>query len=786
MAQRVTFSVLGVIKMAYPFTRIFIYLSCAFMLSGIAVAGTPFATSAPGVTSVACPNTTITTSGTCDPLASGGVSGNVVTSSGTNTVQDSGTALSALAPKASPTFTGTVTVPGATTSSLSAGPLSAGTLSFPDTGLAASFQASINGYQQLVLQNTSSGAAASADFIVANNQGTASTHYGDFGINSSGFTGTGSFNIAGATYLYGQTGDLVLGTLGSNAVHFVVGNGATDAMTIGTGGGLTLNNALTYGGVTLSNAVTGTGNMVLATSPSFTTPNVGAALATSINGTLVPTTSGDTVATLAANQTFTGANAFNPGAITTNVKAINLTATFNNSSQVFDAPFFENITNTASMAGSYIFDVQVGGTSVFQITPGGSTSVASLFSSNNVTVGTNGQLTWNSSRGILTSPAAATIQLGAADAASPVAQTLQAQSVVTGTSNTAGALTKIKDSGGTGTGASGGFEFDLHPAGTTGSTPNAAASAMTLNTPAASQSFMTITTNPYTGGNATTNTPLIYCNGGSAPTTWSAAGTYYGCNAVSGYTGNMLDFHVNGGASIFSLAYNGNVTDGGWTFANSTGKTTSTLLEASSAGSAGTPSLQVGGTTNGLYAVSTTGLGASVGGAVKADYGITNSAAWTMQGALYLPGLASSSAATTGTLCWTTSTGLVNVDTTLACLSSTRRVKMNERPLVNGLAEVMKLRPVSYDLKPQFNPEHLGRQVGLIAEDVQEVDPRLVGLDKDGKPRGVRYMQSVAVLVKAVQEEEAEIAELREEVSALTTAYKDLTTQQVALQDRVQ
>lgn len=136
--------------------------------------------------------------------------------------------------------------------------------------------------------------------------------------------------------------------------------------------------------------------------------------------------------------------------------------------------------------------------------------------------------------------------------------------------------------------------------------------------------------------------------------------------------------------------------------------------------------------------------------------------------AVLLPGLASSSAATTGTLCWTTGTGNVNVDTTLACLSSTRKVKQNIKPLDIGLSEVMQMRPVSYDLKPQFNPKHLGPQVGLVAEDVEKVDPRLVGYGGDGKIEGVRYMQMTAVLVKALQEEQAEIVALKKRVAALS------------------
>jgi len=69
----------------------------------------------------------------------------------------------------------------------------------------------------------------------------------------------------------------------------VLGNASNrwNALRIGTGtsqidGTLTLGGALTYGGVTLSNAVTGTGSMVLATSPTLTTPNIGAATGTSL------------------------------------------------------------------------------------------------------------------------------------------------------------------------------------------------------------------------------------------------------------------------------------------------------------------------------------------------------------------------------------------------------------------------------------------------------------------------------------------------------------------------
>lgn len=135
----------------------------------------------------------------------------------------------------------------------------------------------------------------------------------------------------------------------------------------------------------------------------------------------------------------------------------------------------------------------------------------------------------------------------------------------------------------------------------------------------------------------------------------------------------------------------------------------------------------------------------------------TPSISGNQAGGIFMPGLASSSVATTGTVCWTTGTGLLNVDTTVACLASARRFKQNIVSLDKGIAAVMALKPVSYELKPEFDPEHLGRQVGLIAEEVDTVDPRLVGRNSDGKIMGVRYMQMTALLVKGMQEQQQQI-----------------------------
>ena len=143
----------------------------------------------------------------------------------------------------SPTITGTMTAGAfvaneAITGSLSQGAIAYGTLGYSDTNIYASFTSSVNSYNQLVVQNTNNGSSASANLIVSNNLGTSTTYFGEFGMNSSGFTGTGAFNAANTVYLDATTADLAIGTTTANSVHFVVNSSTTDSITINGSTGL--------------------------------------------------------------------------------------------------------------------------------------------------------------------------------------------------------------------------------------------------------------------------------------------------------------------------------------------------------------------------------------------------------------------------------------------------------------------------------------------------------------------------------------------------------------------
>ena len=84
--------------------------------------------------------------------------------------------------------------------------------------------------------------------------------------------------------------------------------------------------------------------------------------------------------------------------------------------------------------------------------------------------------------------------------------------------------------------------------------------------PTASTAALSQSSAPYTAGTATTNFPMFYQNyqSATAVSSFSTAGTEFGQNAPSGFTGNLFDSHVNGAASVFSVTSGGvlNVSTG--------------------------------------------------------------------------------------------------------------------------------------------------------------------------------------------------------------------------------
>lgn len=114
------------------------------------------------------------------------------------------------------------------------GVVSVGTLSFTGARIGAVFESAETQYFQVLVQNTSNNTNASCDFVVCNDASTDSTNYGNFGINSSTYSGTGVFNQPSSVYLTATSGPLGLGTTTDHDIRFSRNSEATDSLTIGT------------------------------------------------------------------------------------------------------------------------------------------------------------------------------------------------------------------------------------------------------------------------------------------------------------------------------------------------------------------------------------------------------------------------------------------------------------------------------------------------------------------------------------------------------------------------
>lgn len=134
--------------------------------------------------------------------------------------------------------------------------------------------------------------------------------------------------------------------------------------------------------------------------------------------------------------------------------------------------------------------------------------------------------------------------------------------------------------------------------------------------------------------------------------------------------------------------------------------------------------------------------------------GINATPGTTLNGPISMPGLATSSAAQTGTVC-SGAGGLLTVDTTTTCLLSLEELKDIAGPITNASDMVMRLDPFWFNWK-KTTPEWSGdkaQQPGLGANQVAGVDQRLAAYNPDGTLKGVRYQELTAVLVAAFKEQ---------------------------------
>ena len=119
---------------------------------------------------------------------------------------------------------------------------------------------------------------------------------------------------------------------------------------------------------------------------------------------------------------------------------------------------------------------------------------------------------------------------------------------------------------------------------------------------------------------------------------------------------------------------------------------------------------------------------------------------------------------------------------------SSRRFKHDIKPMGKASEALLALKPVTFHYKSDAKSTPC---FGLIAEDVEKVNPDLVVRDKEGKPLSVRYDQVNAMLLneflkqhRKVQEQETTIAQLKQEFqSRLADQQKQIKALASSLQE---
>jgi hypothetical protein len=86
------------------------------------------------------------------------------------------------------------------------------------------------------------------------------------------------------------------------------------------------------------------------------------------------------------------------------------------------------------------------------------------------------------------------------------------------------------------------------------------------------------------------------------------------------------------------------------------------------------------------------------------------------------------------------------------------------------------LKPVTFRYKKEIDLAGTS-QFGLVAEDVEKVNPDLVVRDKEGKPYSLRYDQVNAMLLNEFLKEHCTVEELKKEIATLTATVKEQAAQ---------
>ena len=113
----------------------------------------------------------------------------------------------------------------------------------------------------------------------------------------------------------------------------------------------------------------------------------------------------------------------------------------------------------------------------------------------------------------------------------------------------------------------------------------------------------------------------------------------------------------------------------------------------------------------------------------------------------------------------------------LGTVVSSERFKEAIKPMDKASEAILALKPVTFRYKRDLDPDGIP-QFGLVAEEVEKVNPDLVARDDEGKPYTVRYEAVNAMLLNEFLKEHRKVESLEKAMAEQQKDFQDTVAHQ--------
>ena len=116
----------------------------------------------------------------------------------------------------------------------------------------------------------------------------------------------------------------------------------------------------------------------------------------------------------------------------------------------------------------------------------------------------------------------------------------------------------------------------------------------------------------------------------------------------------------------------------------------------------------------------------------------------------------------------TATAGEINASADIIAFSSSdERLKENVTPISDPIEKLSKIGGYEFDWKDNDECSHTGHDVGVIAQEIEQVLPDIV-TTRDSGYKAVKYEKLTALLIEVTKSQQAQIDELKRQVEQLS------------------